>query len=700
MPEPIKKSSRYMPGLDGLRAVAVGAVIAYHLGIGWAPGGLLGVGVFFTLSGYLITDLLLGAWHKGSLGLNDFWIRRARRLLPALYLMLTVVVIWVAIAHSSLMSDVRGQTLSAILYVNNWWQINQHISYFALFGPPSPLSHLWSLAVEEQFYLIWPWILLIGLRFVHERKRSIPVRPRLAMFTLVLAAASAIEMAVLFHPGFDHTRIYEGTDTRAFGLLFGAALAMVWPSRALTGKIMPGARNILDGLGLVGLIGIILLIWRTSQYSAFLYQGGLVLLSICTVLVVMACAHPASRLGRVLGCQPLRWIGVRSYAIYLWHEPIIVLTTPARLLQTPIHPHPHIEPLRAILQIGAAVGISALSWRYVEEPIRQGALGRWWLTLHSVSLRAYKQRQRARYVLIGATLVLALAIAGLAGATAPSHGGGQAANAGVGVSPGGSSGAGGSAGNGTSDPAGSSKAGSGTKDGGAAAAGTRTHDASGKPQTSCTSVVHIGDSTSDGLDSSDYLPDPAQRIPAQYARVGVKHTFMRVTGGTSIVETLPGTVNALTTVQQMLASGYHGCWVFALGTNDSADVEVGSNVGLVQRIQEMMQAVQGEDVMWVNDKSLLSSGPYSEQGIANWDGALQQVCSKYPHNMRIYDWADAVQNRWFIPDGIHYYSNGYAARAHLIADALAEAYPAGKSPSSSCTVKTPTVNIPVRGVHT
>src|SRR3984885_7482648 len=456
MPEPIKHSSRYMPGLDGLRAVAVAAVIAYHLGLSWAPGGLLGVGVFFTLSGYLITDLLLAAWHRGSLGLRDFWIRRGRRLLPALYLMLVVVVIWVAIGHSSQMSDVRGQTISAVLYVNNWWQISQHISYFALFGPPWPLSHLWSLAVEEQFYLVWPWLLLIGLRVVHERKRSIPVRPRLAMITLVLAAGSALEMALLFHPGIDHTRIYEGTDPRAFGLLFGAALAMVWPSRALTGKIMPGARNILDGLGVVGLIGIVLLVWRTDQYSAFLYQGGLVLLSLCTVLVVAACSHPASRLGRALGCKPLRWIGVRSYAIYLWHEPIIVLTTPARLLQTPINQHPPIQPVRAILQIGLAVGISALSWRYVEEPIRHGALGRWWQTLHSVSLRAYNQRRQARFVLIGATVVVALAVAGLAGATAPSHGG-HADSAGVGVGPGGSAGPGGSSGHGASDPASSKK---------------------------------------------------------------------------------------------------------------------------------------------------------------------------------------------------------------------------------------------------
>jgi peptidoglycan/LPS O-acetylase OafA/YrhL len=683
MPAPTEHSSRYMPGLDGLRTVAVAAVIAYHLGLGWAPGGLLGVGVFFTLSGYLITDILLAAWDKGSMALSQFWLRRARRLLPALYLMLVVVVIWVAIGHGSQMSDVRGQTLSALLYVNNWWQISQHISYFQLFGPPSPLSHLWSLAVEEQFYLTWPWILLIGLRLVREQGRGIPVRPRLAGFTMLLAGVSALEMALLYHPGFDHTRIYEGTDTRAFGLLFGAALAMIWPSRALTTRITPGARDILDGLGVVGLIGIIVLVWRTTQYTAFLYKGGLVLLSFATVLVIAACAHPASRLGRALGCMPLRWLGVRSYAIYLWHEPIIVLTTPAS--------QHTVQPLRAILQIGATVAISALSWKFVEDPIRKGALKRWWQTLHSVSLRAYRQRRQARLVLVGATVVVALAIAGLAGATVGGNGPTTAESAGVALTGGG---------NGGGDPgAVGSGHGKTVNPGSKAAKVAEKQTAADKGKTACTSVVHIGDSTSDGLDSSDYLPDPKQRIPAQYNRVGVKHTFMRVTGGTSIDETLPGTVNALTTVKDMLANGYRGCWVFALGTNDTADVYVGSNVGLAQRIQEMMQAVKGQDVMWVNVKSLLSSGPYSEQDMQNWDNALLQDCSKFPNNMRVYDWADAVQNKWFIPDGIHYYSPGYAARAHLIADALAKAYPKGVAPSKSCVVKTPTINLPVIGAH-
>src|SRR3984885_752926 len=285
MPEPALRTARYMPGLDGIRALAVLAVIAYHLGFGWAQGGLLGVGVFFTLSGYLITDLLLAAWDQGRWRLRDFWLRRARRLLPALFVMLAVVTIWVAIADSSRLAELRGEVISAVLYVNNWWQISQHVSYFARFSAPSPLNHLWSLAVEEQFYLLWPWLLLLGLKLVPERHRPIRIRPRLAALTLVLATASAVEMALLYHPGFDTTRIYEGTDTRAFGLLIGAALAMVWPSRSLTTHVTAGARRILDAGGAVGLAAIVVLVWRENGYGAFLYPYGIVLLSLATAAV-------------------------------------------------------------------------------------------------------------------------------------------------------------------------------------------------------------------------------------------------------------------------------------------------------------------------------------------------------------------------------------------------------------------------------
>jgi hypothetical protein len=194
-------------------------------------------------------------------------------------------------------------------------------------------------------------------------------------------------------------------------------------------------------------------------------------------------------------------------------------------------------------------------------------------------------------------------------------------------------------------------------------------------RTSCTSVVHIGDSTSDGLFSDDYLPDRAQQIPARYADVGVKRTIERVVGGTSIVETLPGTQNAYQMASALVHSGYHGCWVLALGTNDTADVYAGSNVGRVQRIQEMMALLGGQPVMWVEVKSLLSSGPYAEQNMELWNAALEQELPHYP-NMRLFDWPAVVQNSWFIDDGIHYTSTGYEHRAQLIADALAVAFPA------------------------
>jgi hypothetical protein len=195
------------------------------------------------------------------------------------------------------------------------------------------------------------------------------------------------------------------------------------------------------------------------------------------------------------------------------------------------------------------------------------------------------------------------------------------------------------------------------------------------PRTSCTEVVHIGDSTSDGLVSADYEPNPANRIMARYADVGIRHSIMKVVGATSIVESLPGTPNAYQMASQLLKTGYHGCWVLALGTNDTADVYVGSNVGRVQRIQRMMKLIGNQPVMWVEVTSLVSSGPYAEANMRLWNDALKQELPRYP-NMRIYDWPAVAQKAWFINDGIHYTSLGYAHRASAIADALAYAFPA------------------------
>jgi peptidoglycan/LPS O-acetylase OafA/YrhL len=344
-----------MAGLDGLRAVAVLAVVLYHLNVGWASGGLLGVGVFFVLSGYLITDLLLAEREReGAIALGRFWLRRARRLLPALWVMLVVVTLWIVFLEPSQLAGVRGALLAALLYFSNWWYAFQHVSYFASFGPPSPLGHLWSLAVEEQFYLVWPLLLILTLRFVHRRWLLIGL-------VVLGAIASAWAMAAIFQPGSDPTRVYEGTDTRAFQLLIGASLAFVWPSRRLSGSLSALRRRGLDALGVVGIAVIVVMVIDTNEYETFLYRGGMVILSLATLVVVAVLAHPSTLLGRILGAPPLRWIGVRSYGIYLWHYPIIVLTSPAVGTAGPV---------LTLAQAGATVAAAALSWRFVEEPIR------------------------------------------------------------------------------------------------------------------------------------------------------------------------------------------------------------------------------------------------------------------------------------------------------------------------------------------
>jgi peptidoglycan/LPS O-acetylase OafA/YrhL len=367
VPKPAEGKSRYMAGLDGLRALAVLAVIAYHLNLPFAPGGLLGVDVFFVLSGYLISDMLLAERKKfGRINMKHFWLRRARRILPALFAMLIVVVVWVTLLQRSQIPALRGDVMAAVLFISNWYYIFHHVSYFAKFGPPSPLTNLWSLAVEEQFYLIWPLFLSVLLTFRAFRRRG-----PLVVLTLLVTAASAVAMAVLYHPGMNPNRVYYGTDTRAYALLLGAALAMVWPSAKLATTLSRSKRTLLDGIGILGLLTILYMVWQTTQYETFMYRGGMVLLSLAATVLVATLAHPASLLSRLFAWKPLRWIGVRSYAIYLWHYPIIALTSPTMDMDG-------FNATRDILQVGASIVIAALSWRFVEEPIRHGALTRLW----------------------------------------------------------------------------------------------------------------------------------------------------------------------------------------------------------------------------------------------------------------------------------------------------------------------------------
>ncbi len=673
MPKPVGSDQRYMPGLDGLRAIAVLAVIAFHEQFSWAPGGLLGVGLFFTLSGYLITDLLLGKWvSTGRLHLGNFWARRARRLLPALFVMLVVVTGWVTLLGRSHLASLRGAVAAAATYSSNWYLIVVNQSYFARFAPPQPLDHLWSLAVEEQFYLLWPWLLLVGLLCV--RRRGASGARWLALPTLALAAASAIAMYLLYHPAIDPTRVYEGTDTRASGLLIGAALAMVWPSRraAQAGRM---TSRLLDVPAVAGLVVIALMIWRVGQYSPFLYQGGLVVLSVATAAVVAAVACPGSLVGAALGWRPLRWIGVRSYGIYLWHYPVIVLTTPAGATES--------LP-RVAGQVAATIALAALSWRYVEEPVRRGAIGRAW---QRVRTRRLAELGPARLTAAAAAVgALAVACAGLAGVGGiPATASTAAALSGGGVSAVTNPVAGASASSRHHCASSASHASGCTPAGRPSPSPTMPQQS--QLRTSCTAVAHIGDSTSDGLVSPDYLPDPSDRIQARYQDVGVQAVYTDITGARSVVEVLPGTTNGYQAAQNLIKQGFHGCWVIALGTNDTADVAVGSNVGLAARIQEMMQVTQGEPVMWVNVISLLNSGPYSEANMQKWNAALMQACPSYP-NMRVFNWAALPQPSWFISDGIHYTSAGYEERSLDIADGLALAFPQGAK-STNCLVSLP-----------
>src|SRR5215212_7677091 len=686
MPKPVGSAQRYMPGLDGLRAVAVLAVIAYHLQLGWAPGGLLGVGVFFTLSGYLITDLLLGQRDAfGHLRLGDFWLRRARRLLPALFLMVAVVVAWVTLFDRSQLPALRGYVAAAAVYMSNWWNIIRHASYFSRFGPPPPLDHLWSLAVEEQFYLVWPFLLWLGLRYTRGRYR-------LAGLTLAAAALSAIVMALLYQPGVDPTRVYEGTDTRAFGLLVGAALAMVWPSRHLRADLALRRRLLLDGAGVVGLVVIALLIWRTDQYSPFLYRGGIVLLSTGTVLVVATLAHPASWLGPALGWAPLRWLGVRSYGIYLWHFPIIVLTTPTvqRSVNLPLQ----------ILQVVATIAVAALSWRFVEEPIRRGALGRLWAQARSgvghrkaiprqaVPRRIYRRRRRqwvaARVVSVVALSILVVDGAALAGVLGT---GGDSGSPPLGKAPAEIQL---STHHAPAAPPATAQA-EATKSSKTATQKTATQKtespkAAPATRTSCDAVVYIGDSTSEGMVMPSYLPDPGQRLNAQLARVGATTQYIEISAARSIVETLSGQTNAYDVARQLVANGFQGCWVIAMGTNDTANIYAGSTVGRTPRIERMMSVIGDQPVLWVNLKSLLASGPYSEANMELWNRTLVHACARYP-NMRVFDWASAANDGWFISDGTHYTSEGYAQRARLTADSLVHAFPAfGGENGPACVV--------------
>jgi peptidoglycan/LPS O-acetylase OafA/YrhL len=348
----------YRAGLDGLRALAVAGVFLYHANVSWMPGGFLGVDLFFVLSGYLITSLLLREFSdRGTIDLVAFWGRRARRLFPAV----AVVILFALLATLTIARDDLGRTradaLSALVYLTNWHEILASHSYFNQFGRPSLLQHLWSLAVEEQFYLFWPLLLLLGLRRLHPRT--------VIGLTALLAVASCTLMWVLYNPNGDPSAVYYGTETRAFTLLIGALLAFAWPSAQTALRRWRHSTTAVDAIGVAALLGVLALFVRMQDFDPWLYRGGFLLMAVVGAVLVAAAAEPDTRLGRALGWSPLRWLGARSYGIYLWHWPIMQLTRPQ--LDVSLHGAPLI-----LLQALATLAAAALSYRYVEMPVRDG----------------------------------------------------------------------------------------------------------------------------------------------------------------------------------------------------------------------------------------------------------------------------------------------------------------------------------------
>lgn len=377
------KKRRYITGLDGIRAIAVIMVLAYHLKLALFKSGFLGVTVFFVLSGYLITGILISeVEEEGTIDLKNFWLRRIRRLVPAVMSMAVVIIFVSAVVNRIIFTKGCKDFLASVLGFNNWWQIFNKVSYFEAAGVPSPFTHCWSLAIETQFYLIYPLILLGIYKLVKSRGEGRAKRGLLfAGVTLLLALISVILMIVLFDPQQDASRVYYGTDTRAFSLLFGALLAILWEYRMVPRRLSASVNMV---LGSVSFAVLLVMTIAINGSSNFWYRGGQFFGTILTVLMVYAVLGRKTWLSRFLSNPVLKWIGDRSYSIYLWHYPIILLISKGLKASWWI----------TLIEIVLSVALAELSYRFIETPIRHGIIGEYLNILRSrPKSRQEKKRQ-------------------------------------------------------------------------------------------------------------------------------------------------------------------------------------------------------------------------------------------------------------------------------------------------------------------
>lgn len=362
------------------------AVVLYHIDASILPCGLMGVTIFFVLSGYLITGILIKEWNRtGTIDLPHFWMNRVRRLVPAVVFLILVVAVVTAFLAPDLLTRLRQDVVAALFFFSNWWFIFQDLSYFEAMGAPSPVNHFWSLAIEEQFYLVLPPLLLLLFR-TRVKRRTIQ------QGLVVLIVASALLMFVLYDPAGDPSRVYYGTDTRVFSLLIGALFAFIFPEARVLGRgprgLTPRQRHLVDWCGTAAFVAIIAFMVFVNGYAPFLYQGGIFLVSVLTAIVIVALVFPPALMARLLSWAPLVWIGKRSYSIYLWHYPLLLLMNPRNFTgEVPWYGY--------VVQVAVIVAVASFSYQFVENPIRHGAIGRFlkaWATREASLGRLVQQR--------------------------------------------------------------------------------------------------------------------------------------------------------------------------------------------------------------------------------------------------------------------------------------------------------------------
>ncbi len=402
--------SKYLPSIDSLRALAVLAVIIYHVDVNYLPGGFLGVDLFFVLSGYLISSLIIKEYKKtGSLNLYNFYIRRARRLLPAVYFMITVVLVVMVMFNGVLLKKSHLDAIFGYIYSSNWWYIFHKLDYFDSFGSQSPFKHLWSLAIEEQFYMIFPLLFLLINRKKKDKDGFYKLNRNFLYVILGVILVSLIAHIILFDIN-NISRIYFGTDTRAFSLLVGVVGAILYPMDKLNTKITPQENLVYSVVSLISIAALITIMIYTSEYNTWLYRGGFLLVAILGIIIIISSGKQHTVMAKLLSFKPVVFIGKISYSLYLWHFPVLVLTTPVSEIGKP---NIFFVVLRVILTFILAI----ISYALVETPIRKLGFKNYVSIIYKKIVK--KSKKTKKIVASIATVVSILFVMGIFGKSVP-----------------------------------------------------------------------------------------------------------------------------------------------------------------------------------------------------------------------------------------------------------------------------------------